>query len=717
MLVQCAEEGDEAGVKQAVQAGALVDWVDRSGWAALHHAAASGNSGMVKLLLNYSADLEVRSTAAGEEGATPLHLAACFGNTVVMRVLLDSGAEEEAVDQRGKTAVHWAALQGKLESLKLLDAYNCDLKSRVSGRGTALHYAAAYGDLELVEWLVERGVEITNKDRNGRLAKDVAKRNGHMLVHHFLKKEAERQPQKSFMRAGRHTRTDNSEQPRPRSRKSTHREGKETPRQEHRDVNRSASLPSASKSPPPTTSKKKGWIIRSVTVGNKSGQKLQAEAMKKEMEDMEELLRSKDAHIARLQGDIFSTELEKVKVEEHLQELIIQTQRLGKPSKAQDAALEGTSDTGHTDIQTLLQEKASILRELQEVKTRLEEERRARASERQASDHKIASLTSELEEVTQKMTKYGVRQRKLLSKNKNIEPDLAAAGTPSGLPDVGDGGSMNSVVQCLYSVTDFRNYLTSDAYRRDLVSQGEASTALAGVFKALRAGVQPEIHAKVHRLKEVVGSLQRTSSRSHGHGAHGLLTYLFTRLQRDLWQVDEDSVSRKFLGSQVSTVTCRWTGLNVTRVAEDFSTISLDVTEDKKSSLQDLLAEHYQPLGVEHDCPHCVRSHQCRKEIKITRLPPVLVIQLSRNDQKTRTGFPSQLELQRIVSCNSSSYELFAVIALEGTAASPKYTALCRSPPDPTWRLYDDDRVRDVSVQSVLDTNNPHLLFYSSGKD
>lgn len=27
----------------------------------------------------------------------------------------------------------------------------------------------------------------------------------------------------------------------------------------------------------------KGWIIRSVTVGNKSGQKLQAEAMKREM--------------------------------------------------------------------------------------------------------------------------------------------------------------------------------------------------------------------------------------------------------------------------------------------------------------------------------------------------------------------------------------------------------------------------------------------------
>ena len=94
----------------------------------------------------------------------------------------------------GKTAVHWAALQGKIESLKVLQDFNCNLKAQVSGRGTALHYAAAFGDLEVVEWLVEQGVDITGKDKNGRLAKDVAKRNSHRHVHHFLKEEAKRHP-------------------------------------------------------------------------------------------------------------------------------------------------------------------------------------------------------------------------------------------------------------------------------------------------------------------------------------------------------------------------------------------------------------------------------------------------------------------------------------------------------------------------------------------
>lgn len=47
-------------------------------------------------------------------------------------------------------------------------------------------------------------------------------------------------------------------------------------------------------------------------------------------------------------------------------------------------------------------------------------------------------------------------------------------------------------------------------------------------------------------------------------------------------------------------------------------------------SVQDLLEESYKPLNVEQDCPHCVRSHQCRKQIKITRLPHVLIIHLVR---------------------------------------------------------------------------------------
>ena len=70
------------------------------------------------------------------------------------------------------------------------------------------------------------------------------------------------------------------------------------------------------------------------------------------------------------------------------------------------------------------QDRTTILLELEEVKARLEEEQRTRANEQYINDLKIASLTSNLEETTQKLKKYGVRQKKLLHKNKTFEIDL-----------------------------------------------------------------------------------------------------------------------------------------------------------------------------------------------------------------------------------------------------------------------------------------------------
>ena len=69
------------------------------------------------------------------------------------------------------------------------------------------------------------------------------------------------------------------------------------------------------------------------------------------------------------------------------------------------------------------QDRTSLLLELQEAKARLEEEEHARANEKYASELKIASLTSELKEATQKLKKYGIRQKKLLGKSKTFEVD------------------------------------------------------------------------------------------------------------------------------------------------------------------------------------------------------------------------------------------------------------------------------------------------------
>lgn len=698
-------------MEAAIQAGASVDRVERGGWAALHHAVASGNSEMVHLLLAYSANPDIRSMAQGEEGATALHLAACTGNTAALKLLLDSGADTEAVDQRGKTAVHWAALQGRMESLKILQESNCNLMAQVSGRGTALHYAAAFGDMEVVEWLVEQGVDISGKDKNGRLAKDVAKKNGHMHVHHLLKELAKRQLRIS--RTRKQDLPDHASIPVPNPRRRTLRD-KKVPRQESTVMEATRSSPQRSESP--ITFKKKGWMIRSLSVGNKSGLRLQLEEMKWEMAEMEKALRAKDVQIARLQRDIFTTELEKVRLEEQMKEVRTHSGQWHELTEEQQHSYQkGPSDSVHTSLETQLQDRTTLLLELQEVKAKLEEEEHARASEKYANELKIASLTSELDEATQKLKKYGIRQKKLLGKSKTFEVDLMAAGVPSGLPDQGDAGIMNSIVQCLYSIVIFRDYLTSDDYRRDVVSQDETVEALAGVFKALKAGVQPEILTKMHHLKGVVRRLEKASHDGHLHDAHDLLTRLLPYLHHNIRLNDRTSlVSQLFLGSQEHRITCRWTGKDVSLAAEDFFTIHLDVTVEKETSLQNLLADHYQPLNTEHDCPHCLRTHQCRKQISVTCLPSVLIIHLARKGKSANVTFPpSRFMLHDILRCDSPSYELFGVVSLQ-KGNSPQYKAFCRNLLNSMWYLCSDEKVRVVNIQNVLDQPNAHILLYSA---
>jgi len=101
-------------------------------------------------------------------GQTPLHLAAEKGNCDVVQLLLESGAEENAVAaDSGCTSLHYAASLGHVDLCELLVRYGADSDVQNSRLETPLHLAVARGHTEVVALLLKYNARLDIRDKNG----------------------------------------------------------------------------------------------------------------------------------------------------------------------------------------------------------------------------------------------------------------------------------------------------------------------------------------------------------------------------------------------------------------------------------------------------------------------------------------------------------------------------------------------------------------------
>lgn len=122
--------------------------------------------------------------AVSPDGFTPLHLAAYFGQRQAAALLLERGAEAEAVaTNASKVApLHSAVASGRCDVVALLLARGAEANPRQHGGYTPLHAAVKREDLEMVGLLLDHGADAKIKDDEGRSATDYAKGNSRMLL-------------------------------------------------------------------------------------------------------------------------------------------------------------------------------------------------------------------------------------------------------------------------------------------------------------------------------------------------------------------------------------------------------------------------------------------------------------------------------------------------------------------------------------------------------
>ena len=103
-------------VAKLIQRGADVN---KPGWAPLHYAATKGHLDVMALLLENHAYID----AASPNGSTPLMMAAMYGTSSAVKLLLEAGADPSLKNSQGLTAIDFAQRDKRLDSAEIIAAF------------------------------------------------------------------------------------------------------------------------------------------------------------------------------------------------------------------------------------------------------------------------------------------------------------------------------------------------------------------------------------------------------------------------------------------------------------------------------------------------------------------------------------------------------------------------------------------------------------------
>jgi ankyrin repeat protein len=141
-------------------------------------AAALGDTGRLSELLAADPELVNRWSP---DGFSPLQLASFFRQPGAVRLLLEAGAETNAVAKNTMrvTALHSACAARQVEIVRLLLENGADPNARQERGFTPLHAAAQHGDVELARLLLDRGADPSVPNDGGERPADTATSAGH----------------------------------------------------------------------------------------------------------------------------------------------------------------------------------------------------------------------------------------------------------------------------------------------------------------------------------------------------------------------------------------------------------------------------------------------------------------------------------------------------------------------------------------------------------
>ncbi|MBN3300491.1 BCL3 protein, partial [Amia calva] len=155
--------------------GADVGALDRNGQTAAHLCCEHADTACLRTLLMHTPrtlDLETRNY----EGLTPLHVAVQSGSCELVKLLLDSGADIDAVDiKSGRSPLIHAVDINNVEMVSFLIEGGASVNAQSYSGNSALHSACGRGQLDTVRLLLKNGADSGLKNYHNDTALSIAK--------------------------------------------------------------------------------------------------------------------------------------------------------------------------------------------------------------------------------------------------------------------------------------------------------------------------------------------------------------------------------------------------------------------------------------------------------------------------------------------------------------------------------------------------------------
>ena len=148
---------------------------DNDGWTPLHYAAYFGNTEVVEMFLENNISLPYKMD---KEGMSALHISAMRGHGGVMRAIITKCPNTcELLDNKGRTALHLAVEHGKKNAVKVLLqtlTFQDHINEQDKEGNTPLHVAATNDRFKISLMLTDdRRVEKLAVNKKGMSAADI----------------------------------------------------------------------------------------------------------------------------------------------------------------------------------------------------------------------------------------------------------------------------------------------------------------------------------------------------------------------------------------------------------------------------------------------------------------------------------------------------------------------------------------------------------------